>query len=250
MKRRHTRRRARVCVGTSGWSYDHWKGPFYPEDLPSSRMLEHYGRHFGCVEINSSFYRLPTEQALRQWVAAVPSDFVFAAKASRYITHMKRLRDPARSTAAFFERIRALGERLGPVLFQLPPRWKLDEERLSAFLEALDAPFRYVFELRDRRWLDERVYRLLERHRAAFCIYELDGFVSPKCVTTDFVYIRLHGPDGAYQGRYDAETLRGWAAEIRDWAAQGLSVYCYFDNDQAGYAAINAAELVRMVKGE
>ncbi len=234
-------------IGTSGWHYDHWRGPFYPENLPPGEYLKFYRRFFHTVEINNSFYRLPTEKALLAWRAAVPPGFVFAVKGSRYITHMKKLKDPEASLATFLARIQLLGDRLGPVLFQLPPHWGYNEERLRAFLRALPRDFRYALEFRDPGWLNDRAYRLLGEHGVAFCIYEFAGRLSPREVTADFVYLRLHGPGGAYQGRYDRRTLTGWARAITAWEEQGLGVYCYFDNDEAGYAAQNALELQEML---
>jgi uncharacterized protein YecE (DUF72 family) len=237
-----------LFIGTSGWSYDHWSGPFYPQDLAPAHRLDYYARHLASAEINNSFYNLPSEKTLAAWCDTVPEGFIFAAKASRYITHMKKLKDPERGVPRFLERIGLLGERLGPVLFQLPPHWRFNPERLEGFLAALDGRFRYAFELRDPSWLSDRAYELLRRYRAAYCIYELDGFLSPRETTTDFVYIRLHGPDGAYQGCYDTQTLAGWAGAISAWRAQGLRVYCYFDNDEAGYAVRNALELQGMLR--
>ena len=237
-------------IGTSGWHYDHWRGPFYPESLPSKEFLTFYQHYFHTVEINNSFYRLPSEKALRGWRDSVPAGFLFAVKGSRYITHMKKLQDPHRSLAPFLERIQVLGDRLGPILFQLPPRWGFNEDRLRAFLAALPRQYRYALEFRDPAWLQEKAYSLLKEYGAAFCIYEFAGFLSPRQVTADFVYIRLHGPGGAYQGRYDRRTLAGWAEAISAWAARGLPVFCYFDNDEAGFAAQNALELQNLLSGK
>jgi len=237
-----------IRVGTSGWSYDHWKGPFYPARLAGGQMLAFYAEHFRTAEINSSFYRLPAQATLNRWRECTPADFLFTAKASRYITHMKKLGDPRRSVSAFLRRIRLLGDKLGPILFQLPPSWRFDGERLAAFLAALSGEFRYAFEFRDRSWLNDEVYELLSRHGAAFCIYELDGFLSPREMTSDIVYVRLHGPDGPYRGSYDARSLAGWAADLRRWAALGCTVYCYFDNDERGYAARNALRLQSLLR--
>jgi uncharacterized protein YecE (DUF72 family) len=233
-------------VGTSGWSYDHWVGPFYPEGLPSDQRLAHYAGRLATAEINNTFYQLPSQETLAHWREAVPEDFVFAAKASRYITHMKKLKDPADTVPTYLERMSTLGPKLGPVLFQLPPRWHQNSERLAAFLDRLDRlddTRRWVFELRDQSWLTDTTLEILKQHNVAFCIYELDGFITEPKVTADFVYIRLHGPDGAYQGRYEDPALDAWARRIRDWLGQGLDVYCYFDNDEAGYAVQNALAL-------
>lgn len=239
--------RGSIVVGTSGWSYDHWRGPFFPRDLPQAEHLDYYAARFPGVEINNSFYHLPAVDTLEHWRETVPDGFVFTAKASRYVTHMKKLKDPGNGLATFLERIAVLGDRLGPILFQLPPHWHFDAARLEAFLKALDRDFRYAFELRDHSWLNDHTYELLSRHGAALCIYDLDGFTSPKELTTDFVYVRLHGPGGPYQGSYDTATLAGWAGAFHSWAAAGHDVHCYFDNDEAGYAPANAARLRDMV---
>jgi len=232
-----------IRIGTSGWSYDHWEGPFYPEDLSSNERLDYYKGRFSTVEINNSFYHLPQAQTLAQWRDAVPDDFVFTAKASRYITHMKKLKDPRASVPNFLERIEALGDRLGPLLFQLPPRWRVNTQRLETFLEGIDERFRYAFEFRDTSWFTDDVCEILSRYGAAFCIFDLDGELSPLNVTTDFVYIRLHGPDGPYQGSYDDEQLAGWADQLIAWSREGRDIYVYFDNDEHGFAALNAARL-------
>jgi uncharacterized protein YecE (DUF72 family) len=239
---------APIHIGTSGWHYGHWLGPFYPENLRADRFLAYYATHFHTVEINNSFYRLPSEQALTTWRDTAPPGFIFAVKASRFITHMKKLKDPERSLPPFLERAALLGEKLGPILFQLPPRWHFDAVRLAAFLKALPGEYRYTLELRDQTWINDRALDLLSRHGVAFCIYELDGYLSPLEVTADFVYIRLHGPGGPYQGRYDPRTLTAWAGTIAAWSRQGREVFCYFDNDEAGYAAQNALQLQDMLR--
>jgi uncharacterized protein YecE (DUF72 family) len=232
-----------IHIGTSGWSYDHWKGPFYPADLPGSRMLEYYAQHFRSVEINSSFYRLPEKKTLQHWYECTPDDFLFSAKASRYITHMKKLREPRKTVPPFLKRISTLHGKLGPILFQLPPRWRFNEARLSEFLESLSGEFRYAFEFRDHSWLNPRTSELLAQHNMSFCIYDLEGFTTTREITAEDIYIRLHGPGHAYQGSYSNKALSDWAGILSDQSRQGNSVYCYFDNDQLGYAARNAARL-------
>ena len=240
----------RIHIGTSGWHYDHWRGPFFPEKLPKGKWLDHYTRRFQTVEVNNSFYRLPDETTLDAWKGVDRAGFTFAVKASRTITHFKKLKDPRESLNRFFERVQALDDKLGPVLFQLPPRWHLNVERLEAFLKALPEGFRCAFEFRDQSWYDARVLRLLARHGAAFCIYEMAGHRSPKEVTADFVYIRLHGPTTEpYRGRYDTRTLAGWAGAFSSWTDRGLEVFCYFDNDEKGYAAQDALKLQEMTNG-
>ena len=239
-----------VHIGTSGWNYPHWRGTFYPKNLAQKDWLGFYAERFQSVEINNTFYRLPERSTLETWKRSVPAGFTFTVKASRYITHMKKLKDPGQSTERFFERIEVLKGKLGPVLFQLPPRWKRDRKRLESFLEQLPPGYSFCFEFRDPSWFDPEIYETLELRRAAFCIYELAGRISPKRVTADFLYIRLHGPGSAYQGSYDTAALSGWAGAISSWISLGKTVFCYFDNDQKGYAAENALELNSMIGGK
>lgn len=237
-----------VHIGTSGWSYDHWTGPFYPEDLPSEHRLEIYAQHFKSVEINNSFYQRPSEETLAHWRDTVPADFVFAFKANRYITHLKKLKDPEEPLRTLYERTAVLKDKLGPILFQLPPNWRFNAERLANFLDALSSAHRHVFELRDERWITPDALDLLRAHEAAFCIYEFAGRLSPREVTADFVYIRLHGPlDEPYRGTYAPQTLSGWAGAISTWQRKDRDVFCYFDNDEAGYAPQNAHQLKTML---
>ena len=241
-------KRELIHIGTSGWHYEHWKGPFYPEDLSKQDFLDYYAEHFHTVEINNSFYQLPSEKALIRWRDSVPPGFIFAVKASRYITHMKKLKDPEEPVSVFLERISILGEKLGPILFQLPPKWNFNHRRLEAFLEGLHPGYRYAFEFRDPSWFDATAYDALGKHGATFCIYDFSGRLSPKKVTSGLIYIRLHGPSGPYQGQYGTDELAGWADDLLSWAKEGKEIYCYFDNDQAGYAAQDALRLKAMME--
>ncbi len=236
-----------VQIGTSGWSYKHWKGPFYPEDIPDRKMLPFYFQHFRTVEINSSFYRLPLLKTFENWRNSSPRDFVFSVKASRYITHVKRLSEPAEPVERFFERVSGLGDKTGPILFQLPPGLKMNPDKLDAFLRQLPRGYRYAFEFRNASWFHPETYSMLARHGSAFCIYELGGRASPLEVTADFIYVRLHGPDGPYQGSYSKESLSQWGLHFDRWTGESRDVYCYFDNDQNGYAARNASELQELM---
>lgn len=235
-----------VRIGTSGWHYKHWKGPFYPETLPASKMLDFYTGHFDTVEINNSFYKLPTGEALASWRDGTPPHFLFAVKASRFLTHMKKLKDPGEGVTRFMERIEVLGNKLGPILFQLPPFWAVNAERLDAFLRELPTGRRYAFEFRNPTWHHPDVYEILRRHNAAFCAWELSGVRSPVEVTADWAYVRLHGPEGPYQGTYHHEALVGWADRIRKWRRRLHAVYVYFDNDQSAFAVHNAGALADM----
>ena len=234
-------------IGTSGWHYPHWRGPFYPEKLPASKMLEHYTRHFDTVELNNTFYRLPVVTGLENWRASTPKNFLFAAKGSRFLTHMKKLKDTGRGIDNFFERVNHLGKKLGPIVFQLPPFWQVNPERLDAFLSALPRRRRYAFELRNPTWHNDEIYGILRRHNAAFCIFEIAGFRSGFEITADFTYVRLHGPGAAYQGTYSPAALHDWARRIRDWQKTLRAIYVYFDNDQAAYAVHDALALKRLL---
>ncbi len=211
-------------------------------------MLAFYATRFQSVEINNSFYQLPEKKTLQTWHATVGDDFTFAIKASRYITHMKKLKDPGDSIKNFLEIATRLKDNLGPLLFQLPPGWNRNVDRLAEFLAALPSGHRYVFEFRDDSWWHSDIYDLLREYNAAFCIFDLKGTITPKEITADFVYLRLHGPSrSAYEGKYDKRTLAGWVGAISSWLKQQHDVYCYFDNDQNGYAAQNALEMRDML---
>jgi len=236
-----------IHIGTSGWHYDAWRGPFYPQDMTAEDFLGYYADRFQTVEINSTFYQLPEEGTFAQWHSTVPDGFVFAVKANQYITHMKKLKDPEEPVSNFLGRVDALRDKLGPVLFQLPPRWNFNKERLERFLQTLPDDLECAFEFRDESWFNEEAYSLLEKHNAAFCIYHLAGRLSPKRVTSDLVYLRLHGPGGPYQGQYSDEELGQWSKDLSQWAGEGREVFCYFDNDEAGYAAQDAQRLKQTV---
>ncbi|MBN2426734.1 MAG: DUF72 domain-containing protein [Deltaproteobacteria bacterium] len=211
-------------------------------------MLAFYAGNFNCVEINNSFYRLPDLETFRKWGNTVPEGFAFAVKASRYLTHMKKLKDPSEALKKLLECARGLGPKLGPVLFQLPPRWHCNAERLQDFLGEMPPDVRCAFEFRDKSWFNERVYDILQDAGAAFCIHDLGGELSPVVVTADFIYVRFHGPGAAYQGKYQVEALRLWAERLAGWNAQGREVFCFFNNDENAYAVANALELKRIVE--
>ena len=239
---------AEIRIGTSGYHYAHWRGTFYPEKLPQKQWLSYYVEHFDTVELNNTFYRLPTFEAMAAWRDNTPANFLFAVKASRFITHNLKLSRPENAIHNILPRAETLGAKLGPILWQLPPKWRVNAERLEAFLTTLPPFHKYVFELREPSWLNAEIYALLERFNAAFCIYEIAGFHTPIITTADFVYIRLHGPDAKkYQGSYEKKTLRAWARRIENWYDVGKSVYVYFDNDHLGYAAHNALALRKML---
>ncbi|MFQ5784289.1 MAG: DUF72 domain-containing protein [Alphaproteobacteria bacterium] len=238
-------------VGTSGWSYDGWRGLFFPETLKRTDWLSYYAESFASVEINASFYRLPRQSMLEGWVTRTPPGFLFAVKVWRVITHFRRLVDCAEPLAAFLDRLSGLGEKLGPVLFQLPPKFAADFERLAGFLALLPEDRRFTFEFRDPSWHCEETYKLLAAHGAAFCPFELGGVTAPRVATADFVYVRLHGRTGRYRGNYSEAALADWAGWLGERIAEGRDVYVYFDNtDEADYALRNARRLGEMLSVE
>jgi uncharacterized protein YecE (DUF72 family) len=239
---------ARLCIGTSGWHYKHWLGVFYPSGTRSSDMLKFYTQTFNTVEVNNTFYQLPLAVTFDNWRETVPDGFQFAVKASRFITHMKKLKDPEVSSAKFFLGVQRLEDKLGPILFQLPPRWKLDLARLRVFLELLPEEWRYVLEFRDQSWMVPEVFELMSKHNIAFCIHDFaDMKVQPQ-ITADFTYIRFHGPTTAkYAGSYSPRQLHLWADRIGKWRTRLSAIYVYFNNDPDGAAVRNAITLKGLI---
>lgn len=234
-----------ILIGTSGWMYAHWREKFYPKQA-RDKELEYYGGFFRTVEVNSSFYRLPEKQVFEDWKKRTGADFVFSVKGSRFITHMKKLNEPSQPLERLSASIGGLGRKCGPILFQLPPNWNKNTERLKNFLEALPARKKFVFEFRNHTWYSDDVFELLKKHNACFCAYHLAGHTSPLVCTADFMYLRLHGPGGKYQGSYSTAALRSWAGRVEVWQKTAKDVYVYFDNDQGAYAVKDALRLKKM----
>ncbi len=230
-------------IGASGWHYDHWQGRFYPEDLPRSDWLSFYSRQFSTVELNASFYRLPTENAFMKWYRASPAEFLFAVKVSRFITHIKQLKDAEEPLKTFLARTALLKEKLGPLLYQLPPGLHRDDERLESFLNILPGNLQHAFEFRHESWLDEAVFELLRRYHAGLCIFDMPSLTCPPVATADFAYVRFHGSQGLYSSCYSDEELAGWASRIAGLPEHVRTVYIYFNNDAQGYALKNAQTL-------
>ncbi len=237
-----------VRIGTSGWHYRHWRGPFYPPDLPPSRMLAWYAAHFDCVELNNSFYRLPTSAGFAQWRDTAPEGFSFAVKASRYMTHVRKLQEPEPAIARLTSAAAALGPKRGPVLFQLPPNWSVNVGRLRAFLEAWPRDWPNAWEFRDDSWFRDDVYDLLAEHGAALCLHDLHGRRTPEVLTAALVYVRLHGPGQAYEGSYPDTLLDRWARKLAGWAAEGHTPWAFFNNDAEGHAVRDARRLRAKVR--
>ncbi|HEV2082070.1 MAG TPA: DUF72 domain-containing protein [Brevundimonas sp.] len=235
-----------VRIGTSGWAYKDWNGPFYPDDVKAAGRLAYISRRFRTLEINASFYRMPTEAAVAAWRGQTPDAFLFAWKASRFITHNKKLRDPADPLAYLFARAEGLGAKLGPVLFQLPPNLHRDDARLQDFLDALPAGRRYSVEFRHPGWYADAVLAMLTARNVALCISDHHHAPAPWQATADFIYLRGHGPGGRYHGRYGEVALRDWAGAIRDWQ-NSRDVFVYFDNDIKSAAPADADQLIGLL---
>ena len=229
-------------VGCSGWIYKHWRGRVYPESLPQKKWFEHYASLFDSVEINNTFYRLPTESAVEGWAAQAPPGFVYALKLGAFGSHRMKLKDAASWLPNHLDRLERLGATAGPTLVQLPPRWRRNAGRLDEFLSVAPKRWRWAVELREPSWLDDEVYEVLHRHGAALCIHDLlDGH--PWELTTNWTYVRFHGPNAterAYQGLYGEDGLFWMGHRLTSWLDDGCDVYAYFNNDDSGFAVQDA----------
>ena len=235
-------------MGCSGWEYKHWRGDFYPLDVPKTRWFDHYAARFDTVEINNTFYRLPEQSTFAAWAARAPSGFTFAIKASRFLTHMKKLKDPEEPLDRLFSRMRPLRKHLGPVLYQLPPGWKLDRERLEHFLQVLPKGIRHVLEFRDPSWYTDDVKAMLARHGVSLCLHDMRGSATGRERVGPVVYVRFHGASGHYSGGYADDRLREWAGWLNAQRADGADVFAYFNNDVGGNAVRDARELLALLR--
>jgi uncharacterized protein YecE (DUF72 family) len=230
-----------IHIGTSGWNYAHWKGLFYDGHQPRNKWLEFYAHRFSTVEVNATFYHLPRPETIEHWINNTPDGFIWSVKASRYITHVKKLRDPQSPLERFYGIAEKFGNKLGPILFQLPPSLRYNEAVLSEFCNYLRTGLRYVFEVRHPDWLKEEALVQLKEHGIAFCISDTAGrFPSAEAITADFIYIRLHGSQVLYGSEYTEGELVTWAEKIRNWKRE---TFVYFDNDAFAYAPKNAQRL-------
>ncbi len=231
-----------LYIGTSGYHYNHWREIFYPKDLPKEEWFNHYSKSFNTVEINNTFYNLPEEKTFDDWRKRAPKGFCYTLKFSQYCTHRKRLKEPEEPIALFLERANRLKDNLGPILVQLPPRWKPNQERLAHFLQTAPADVRWGFEFRDERWLCEEIYETLREHHVALCIHDMIDD-HPQIRTADWTYLRFHGDH--YHGSYSPQALSGAARRIKKFLSHNMDVYVYFNNDAEGYAVQNALDLKR-----
>jgi uncharacterized protein YecE (DUF72 family) len=242
-----------IRVGCSGWQYADWRERFYPKGLPQRRWLEHYAGTFDTVEVNSTFYRLARPAAVAAWIEQTPPGFLFTVKGSRYLTHMKRLLDRDQGLRRFYDSIAPLvaSPKLGPVLWQLPPNFRRDDERLDGWLDALTrfGPSRHAVEFRHASWFDPAVYGILHAHGAALVIADdgrRDDLEMPEAVTTEWSFVRLHYGRRGRRGNYAEPELREWAGRVRDLASHG-DVFAYFNNDWEGFAVANGVRLKRLL---
>jgi len=238
---------ARPRIGCSGWTYDDWKGPFYPDTVKLKDRLAYYVTRFDTTEINGSFYRLPSEKAVAAWAERAPDGFLFAWKVSRYITHNKKLKDCQDSVDLVFGRMTPLGDRRGPALVQLPPMLHRDDERLKRFLGWLPQDENVTVEFRHPSWYDEAVFAVLRDAGVALCVSDHHDAPSPWLATADFAYVRGHGPGGHYHGRYSDAELKAWGAWAADQAKAGRAVFNYFDNDIKSAAPADADRLKALI---
>jgi uncharacterized protein YecE (DUF72 family) len=235
-----------IRIGTSGWNYPHWKALFYPEDCPKTRWLEYYAQHFDTVELNATFYRLPKAVTFENWQHRTPASFTWSLKASRYITHVKRLKEAEEPLKRFYDSALRLGPKLGPILFQLPPSLAYENGLIREFLEQLDSSLRHVIEVRHPSWIQDSFFQELEDTNVAFCISDTAGrYPFREAVTADFIYIRLHGSQKLYASKYTEKELKNWAKKIKAW---NRDTFIYFDNDFEAYAVANARRLKEMLK--
>ncbi|MDH7599999.1 MAG: DUF72 domain-containing protein [Sedimentisphaerales bacterium] len=236
----------KIYVGCSGWSYGDWAGRFYPKDLPTSRWFEYYSRQFNTVELNNTFYHMPRPTTVARWLAQAPAGFLYAVKAHRSITHLRRLRSVDQQVETFWQVISGLDRRLGPVLYQLPPGLHLDLALLEGLLQCIPQGQVAVVEFRHKSWYVDAVFDMLQRHGAGFCVHDMAGSVSPRLCISGLIYLRFHGATGRYRGSYTDGVLSDWA----DWVLgqkDVKAIYAYFNNDIEGHAVRNAMSFRAML---
>jgi len=235
-------------IGTSGWHYDHWQERFYPKTLTKTKWLEFYASHFTTVELNNTFYRLPAETAFTTWYDSSSPNFTFAVKVSRFITHIKRLKNSQEAVENFITRAKILGDKLGPLLYQLPPNMHRNDQVLESFVSILPQDMKHVFEFRHQSWLEDKVFEILHKHNISFCVFDMPDVSCPLVATADFAYIRFHGSTGLYFSCYSDEELADWAKRLTNLARNLKAIYIYFNNDAEAYAVRNAMTLRRYLE--
>jgi uncharacterized protein YecE (DUF72 family) len=236
-----------VRIGTSGWYYNHWLKRFYPADLPKNKWFLHYAQTFDSVEINNTFYQLPKGASVERWYSQAPGNFLYAVKANRFITHIKKLKNLVGELQRFLTSVEVLKEKLGPILFQLPPSLHQNIGLLGDFLKLLPSHNQNVFEFRHKSWYDDDTFELLKEFNSAFCIHDMPGAQTPKVLTADFLYVRFHGQTERYASNYSGRALKEWADWIQDNVGTIKAVYAYFNNDAEANAVKNAIKLKNLL---
>jgi uncharacterized protein YecE (DUF72 family) len=241
-------KRGGLRIGTSGWHYAAWWGPFFPQGIRKKDALRYYASQFNSAELNAPFYRTPTLEAVQGWYDQTPDDFRFAWKASKFITHWKRLSERSDNSLALLEtRVAILKEKAGPILFQLPPQMAVDRERLASFLTMVNPSRQYTFEFRHPSWYAPAIFDLLSQYDAALCLSDHAAAPAPWERTASWIYIRGHGPTGRYHGNYSDKAIASWASSIRKWRRQGKDIWCFFDNDVKSAAPADAQRLLQLL---
>jgi len=237
-----------IYIGTSGWSYGDWAdGVFYPTDISNKEWLKYYSSQFNTVEINASFYHQMSAKTYAKWHQTVPKDFVFSVKISRFLTHIKKLNEPKEPWQRFIDNAKLLKEKLGPILVQLPPNFRANNEKLESFLKIAPSKYKFAFEFRNESWFNDGIYQILKRYNAALVFADFKNMPVVEEITADFIYIRMHGPDGLYSSKYSTKQLQGLAYKIKKWESNVKQIYVYFNNDAEGYAVENAMELKQLI---
>lgn len=236
-----------IHIGCSGWNYKHWQGRFYSAKSPSKDWFKEYASRFSTVEINNTFYRLPEASVFEKWRKQARKNFIYAVKANRFITHMKKLKNVEEPLKNFLDRAKLLGSHLGPVLFQLPPYWGVNAERLDEFTDMLPKKRLYVFEFRDPSWYSDKVYKILSAKKMAMCLHDMEGSESPMMLVGEICYIRFHGTSGKYGGGYTLPVLRKWVKIMQKAVKEKKAVYVYFNNDADAHAPHDALRLIRKI---
>lgn len=243
----------KILIGTSGWNYNHWRKIFYPEELPQNRWLEFYSRYFETVEVNMTFYRFPPEKTVENWKNKVPEGFVFSVKGNRSITHIKKLKNVEFILKKFLSVISIFDEKLGPILFQLPPSFPFKKEHLKEFCEVLSSQEiikngKFSIELRDRRWVNEEVFSILRIYNISLCFSDYPRVKIDSPSTADFVYMRRHGPTSLYSSRYNETEIMRDAFLIKKYSKTNMDIFVYYNNDANAWAVQNALQLKEMIK--
>jgi uncharacterized protein YecE (DUF72 family) len=237
----------KIHIGTSGWSYKNWKGDFYPEELKAKEWLHFYARHFDTTEINTSFYHLPKQQTVENWAEEVPARFRFCPKISRYLTHIKRLLEPEEPLQRFFDIFDPIKKHLGPVLVQLPPSLKFEQERIQHFFEIITTTYSdydFALEVRHKSWMEQEALDMIKRYDIGLVISQSGvGFPYSEMITGKNIYVRFHGPGKLYASSYDDDMLKDFAKKFKKWSKEGHAIWAFFNNDWYAYATQNAVRL-------